>query len=129
MYSDCGISGFYFACDKKNLPRVAKRLRAIFAEVTSNGFKKDEVELAKTYLTGNLLLSLESSTNRMLRIGREMLYHGSIQEIDTILKTVRAINEKDVNAMIPRYLDFNIQSYALVGPIDTKEAQEIFQTA
>jgi predicted Zn-dependent peptidase len=129
MYSDCGISGFYFACDKKNLPRAAKRLRAIFAEVADKGFKKDEIELAKTYLTGNLLLSLESSTNRMLRIGREMLLHGSIQEIDTILKTVRGISEKDVNALIPRFLDFTAQSYAMVGPIETREAQEIFQAA
>jgi len=126
MYSDCGLSGFYFACDKKNLPRVAERVRKIFVEVTQRGFKKDEIELAKTYLIGNLLLSLESSTNRMLRIGREMLHHGAVNDIDTILQKVRAISEKEVNALIPHFLDFDTQSYALVGPLNTDEARTIF---
>lgn len=129
MYSDCGISGFYFACDKNNLPRVVNRLHTIFTEVTQHGFKKDEIEIAKTYLTGNLLLSLESSTNRMLRIGREMLHHGTVDEIDTILQAVGAISEKDVNAMIPRYLDFSTQSYALVGPLNIDEARKILHAA
>ncbi|MBN2621468.1 insulinase family protein [candidate division WOR-3 bacterium] len=127
MYSDCGVSGFYFACDRKNLPRVAACLRTIFADVAAHGFGKDEIELAKTYLTGNLLLSLENSTNRMLRMGREMLYLGSVQEIDHILETVRAINEKNVNALIPAYLDLEKQTYAFVGPLAVEEARDIFK--
>jgi len=125
MYSDCGVSGFYFACDRKNLAKVANRLRRIFADIAEKGFGKDEIELAKTYLTGNLLLSLENSTNRMLRLGREMLYLGSVHEIEHILEKVRVINEKEINALIPSFLDFATQTYALVGPLNTEEARDI----
>jgi predicted Zn-dependent peptidase len=72
-------------------------------------------------------LSLENSTNRMVRLGREMLNLGSVQEIDHILKTVHAINEKNVNALIPAYLDIKKQTYAFVGPLTTEEARDIFK--
>lgn len=128
MYGDCGVSGFYFACDRRNLPKVATCLRTIFADIAEHGFGKDEIELAKTYLTGNLLLSLENSTNRMLRLGREMLYLGSVQEIDHILQVVHAIDEKKVNTLIPACLDLKKQTYALVGPLTTEETCDIFKT-
>ena len=33
FYSDCGLSGFYFVCDKANLKGVAKQLKAIFIDL------------------------------------------------------------------------------------------------
>lgn len=128
LYSDCGITGFYFVCDKANLQGVAKQLKVIFDEIRKSGFNKDEVELAKTYLSGNLLLSLESSTNRMLRFGREMAYLNKTCTIDTIIKEIRIINEEHVNKLSTDYLDPTRYTIAAVGPITQEEIEDTFKT-
>jgi predicted Zn-dependent peptidase len=128
FYSDCGLSGFYFVCDKANLKGVAKQLKAIFIDLQKNGFHKDEIELAKTYLSGNLLLSLESSTNRMLRLGREMLNFKKTTSVDDVIKTIHAIDEQHINNLIAQYLNPKNFTIAAVGPITRKEINDIFRT-
>ena len=128
FYSDCGISGFYFVCDKDNLKGVAKQLKAIHADLEKSGFQKEEIELAKTYLSGNLLLSLESSTNRMLRLGREMLNFGKITTIDNVITKIGKIKEQQVNALIEKYLSPKKYTIAAIGPITRKEIDDIFRT-
>lgn len=127
LYSDCGVSGFYFTCDKKNLVGVAKQLKTIFNDLNTNGFGKDETELAKTYLSGNLLLSLESSTNRMLRFGREMTNLGKVNTIDTIIQNIREIKVEDLNRLRADYLDPRNYVIAAVGPVTETEINDIFR--
>lgn len=128
FYSDCGLSGFYFVCDKGNLKGVAKQLKNIFKDLEKKGFQKDEIELAKTYLSGNLLLSLESSTNRMLRLGREMLNFKKITTIDSVINKIRKINEQHVNTLINQYMNPEKYTIAAIGPITKKEINDIFRT-
>jgi len=128
LYSDCGISGFYFVCDKNNLGNVAKQLKNIFSDICKNGFTMEEIELAKTYLTGNLLLSFESSTNRMLRLGREMCNLKKTYSIDDIIESIRAINDKQINKLISKYLNPKNYTVAAIGPATREEIEETLRS-
>ena len=121
FYCDCGISGFYFICDKKNIPKVINRLRDIFHEIRTQGFNKEEIERAKTYLSGNLLLSLESSTSRMLRLARESVYTPHVASVDEVVASINSVDEVQVNSLISDFLDPRQFTVAAVGPITQKE--------
>jgi len=128
LYTDCGVTGFYFICDKENLKNVAQQLRIIFSNIHKNGFSKEEIELAKTYLSGNLLLGLESSTNRMLRLGREMLHLKKISTIDDIIDRIRSVNENQINELLTEYLNPKKYTIAAIGPISEREIEDIFKS-
>ena len=117
FYSDCGVLGFYFVCDRNKLGAIAKRLHKIYRAIRRDGFTRDEIELAKTYLTGNLLLSMESSTNRMMRLGREMMYLNRISTIEEMVDSVRTLNVDKINELIPTHLDLTRYSVAAIGPV------------
>jgi predicted Zn-dependent peptidase len=125
LYCDCGVTGFYFICNRDNISRVVERLHAIFGEIKNEGFNKDEVERAKTYLSGNLLLSLESSTSRMLRLAREAVYKPEVATVEEIVSSINAVNEQKVNDLIPGFLDPQQYTVAAVGPINDKEVASI----
>jgi predicted Zn-dependent peptidase len=125
FYCDCGVSGFYFICDKKNIPKVIRRLKKIFRDINSQGFSKEEIELAKTYLSGNLLLSLESSTSRMLRLAREAVYSKKIATVDEVVSKIGSVTDEGVNALIEKFLSPKNYTIAAVGPITENEVSGI----
>ena len=127
LYSDCGITGFYFVCDKTSLKKVSQQLKIILSEINKDGFNKAEIELAKTYLSGNLLLSLENSTNRMLRLGREMSYLNEVTTIDGIISKIKGIKYFEINELIKEYLDPTKYTVAAVGPIKDEEVEGIMK--
>ncbi|OGC39402.1 hypothetical protein A2Y85_06300 [candidate division WOR-3 bacterium RBG_13_43_14] len=128
LYSDCGITGFYFTCDKKNLRKVAEQVKEIIRKINNTGFTKDEIELAKTYLSGNLLLSFESSTNRMLRMGREMTYLNTVTPITKIITNIKCVKATEVNDLNHKYLDLNKYVIAAVGPVSQREIEDLFRS-
>ena len=125
FYCDCGVSGFYFICDKKNIPKVVRRLKSIFKEIDRQGFSKEEVDLAKTYLSGNLLLSLESSTSRMLRLAREAVYSKEIASVDDVVTRINAVDEKQINSITKEYFDTKQYTVTAVGPINDSEVKNM----
>jgi predicted Zn-dependent peptidase len=125
FYCDCGVSGFYFICDKKNIPKVVRRLKTIFKDINQHGFDKDEIDLAKTYLSGNLLLSLESSTSRMLRLAREAVYSRKIASVDDVVACINSVDEKQINGIVKDYFDPKQYTVTAVGPITEKEVSSI----
>jgi predicted Zn-dependent peptidase len=128
FYSDCGLLGFYFVCDKKNLKPVAAQLKKIFRDLGRNGFNREEIEIAKTYLTGNMLLSMESSTNRMMRLGRELTYLKKVTPIDQVVGQIRRLSEGDVNRLAKDYLDVKKYSVTAVGPVTQTEIQDLYNS-
>jgi len=50
----------------------------------------------KEYLIGNMLMSLESTTNRMLRIAQSMIYFNKIKTIEETVKYIQAVTAKDI---------------------------------
>ncbi len=126
FYGDCGIFGYYLVCDKKNAAKASQRIRAIFKEIKQNGFTEEEIEIAKTYITGNLLLSLESSTNRMMRLGRELLQLGKITEIDDMVGKIKGVSREEIMALAQDYLQPDKYTAAAIGPVTEKEIRDIF---
>ncbi|KPK73893.1 hypothetical protein AMJ87_00145 [candidate division WOR_3 bacterium SM23_60] len=125
FYCDCGITGFYFICDKKNIPKVVRRLKTIFKDIKTQGFNKEEIERAKTYLSGNLLLSLESSTSRMLRLARESVYTSKVATVDEVVARINSVDEQQINNLITDFLHPRQYTIAAAGPISEKEVQNI----
>ncbi len=125
FYSDCGIMGFYLSTDKKNLFPIIKELKKIFSAIYRDGFGSEEIEIAKTFITGNFLLSLESSTNRMLRIGREVSYLNKITSVEEIVSKIKMTTRNEINNFTKEYFDLKKYSIAAIGPIDRHIMQNI----
>jgi len=88
-----------------------------------------EVEMAREQIKGNILLSLESSKNRMSRLTRNEIYHGYQPALESI---VEKIDQVDVDAVIELAKRiFTPQSYTLqaVGRVrDLKPDSRMFKT-
>lgn len=95
-FYDVSTFGVYLSTNDKS---VQKAQDLIFEEIKNIRHKKvtlKELDRAKEYLIGNMLMSLESTTNRMLRIAQSMIYFDKIKSIDETIRKIKAVTQKDI---------------------------------
>jgi predicted Zn-dependent peptidase len=95
-FFDISTFGVYLSTNDKS---VYKAQELIFEEIEKIKTKKvGDVELnrAKEYLIGNMLMSLESTTNRMLRIAQSVIYFNKIKSVEETVKHIQAVTAGDI---------------------------------
>jgi predicted Zn-dependent peptidase len=76
-----------------------------FKKVKENPVTERELKKVKEYLKGGMLLNLESTTNRMMRIANSLLYFNRIVPVDEYLKKIESITADDVLGIANEILD------------------------
>lgn len=94
FYFDSGVFGVYLGTDRKNLNKAMKLLEGEFQRIRKNPVPEREFREAKAQLKGNLMLSMESTANRMARLAKMEIYNGSFQEIDEIIEQINRVDRE-----------------------------------
>ncbi|MEO0225579.1 MAG: pitrilysin family protein [candidate division WOR-3 bacterium] len=129
MHEDCGFFSVYFVTDKDKLKKSFLTLASVFKALQSQGFEASEVETARSYIKGNLLLSLEQSTSRMLRLGRNELLTGTIEPVEVTLKNLDNVSLENVNRLIEKYIRPQDICLSVVGPSEEEAVRELWNSA
>jgi predicted Zn-dependent peptidase len=103
MMRGTGSFGVYVGTDKKH---VHDSLELIFVELEklkTKPISKAELQRTKAQLKGNMLLGLESTSARMMRLGTGELYFGEFTTLETIAQHIDSVTIDDVSE-ITRHL-------------------------
>jgi len=87
-------------------------------EIQEKGVGEDELKRIKDQLKGNLLLSLESVSTRMSRLGKSELYLGEIKSPDEIVNEINKVTAGDVQEIAMKMFPPERFSLGAVGPWD-----------
>lgn len=96
LYEDTGVFGIYFATDPK---KSRKSLGMIYDEISKfhkDGITEKELTNAKSHLLGNLMLSLESTSSRMIRLAKEEMYLKRHISLDETISAIENVKKDDV---------------------------------
>lgn len=117
FFEDSGIFGTYMGTHQSNTQRVIELVLKEIRKLRRDNISSKELSHAKYQLKGNLLLSLESTFNRMNRLAR---YELLLQDYFDLDQTIRSINKIKANDVIEVAFDFfgseKLSAVAL-GPI------------
>ncbi len=94
--SDTGSFGAYIGTDDQHVDRCIDLLWKEFKNLQSVAIKKKEIDRAKSQLKGSLMLGLESTSNRMIRLGSSELYFGELSSQDAILQWIENVTVEQV---------------------------------
>lgn len=95
-YSDSGLFGFYSAASPKDAFKVTRAIVDQFSKVSKGDVTKDEVERAKNQLKSSVLMSSESSIDRLEDIGTQVLLNGSYTTPESCSESLEKITSEDV---------------------------------
>lgn len=124
-YYDTGVWAVYAGVSRKRLREVA---RIIIDEMIRLKETLNEVELerAKKQLKGNMILGLESTSNRMNNIARQEIYFGKYFSPDEIMRSVDDVTLDMTKELADRLIRTELFSIAALGSIQKSVLSGIF---
>jgi predicted Zn-dependent peptidase len=115
-YTDCGALVVYAGTAPARLAEVHGLVMSELDRLLEDGITESELRVAKGYIEGSTVLGLEDSGGCMSRIGKAVLVHGRVLEVDEVLARFRAVTLADVRRAVARVLEPGDRSVAVVGP-------------
>nr|WP_140010453.1 pitrilysin family protein [Nocardioides plantarum] len=114
-YADSGVVGVAVGCLPAKLDEVLANVRLELSRVAADGITEDELVRGKGQLRGGLVLGLEDSASRMIRLGKAELIHDELLEIDEIMARIDAVTLDEVREVAAEVFSRR-EILAVVGP-------------
>jgi predicted Zn-dependent peptidase len=95
-YNDTSAFGIYFSTNLHQYARVIEIIFKEFKRLKDFSVSEKELKKVKEYLKGGMLLSLESTTNRMMRIANSILYYDRIIPVEEYLAKIDRITGEEI---------------------------------
>ncbi len=120
QYLDAGQVGIYVGTREENLRECLDVIAAELRDVGAGNLRDGELDRAKENMKGRLLLSLESTSARMSRLGKATVTGSEIVAIEETERRIEAVTEDDVAALARALYAPERLSAAGIGPSERR---------
>jgi predicted Zn-dependent peptidase len=115
-YRDCGAVALYAGTSPGRLGELLEVVDDVLGELASGGVTGEELDVAVGFLEGSLLLGLEDTASRMVRLGSSEIARDEIISIEEHLARIRALTLDDVHRVLARVFGSE-RALVVVGPL------------
>jgi predicted Zn-dependent peptidase len=115
LFADAGALVVFVGTAIGRSTEALSVIEGVIADLVADGITARELEVAKGYLAGSMVLGLEDSGSRMGRLGSSEIVRGFVTSVDEHLERIAAVDLAAVHAVAGRVLA-GPRSLAAVGP-------------
>jgi predicted Zn-dependent peptidase len=119
-YTDAGQVGIYVGTREENLRECLDVIAAELQDVGAGNIRAGELERAKENMKGRMLLSLESTSARMTRLGKATVTGTEIVPIDEMERRIAAVAAEEVASLARDLYAPHLLSAAGIGPSEKR---------
>ncbi len=116
QYTDTGQIGLYVGTREENLVQCLEIAREQMRDVAEGSVSEDELERAKENLKSRIMLSMESTSNRMSRLGKSLITNTEILSVPRIVAEIDGVSVDAVAELASVLLAPERLSAAGIGP-------------
>ena len=116
QYTDTGQIGVYLGTREDNLAEALEITAEQIADIAAGNLPARELERAKENLKGRILLSMESTSTRMNRLGKSLITDSELLSLDRIVAEIDAVEAESVVRARRRAARAERLSAACIGP-------------
>ncbi|HOP75467.1 MAG TPA: pitrilysin family protein [Bacillota bacterium] len=121
-FMDTGVFTIYAGTSMANFERVVTLIQEEIIKLQTQGIDEEELNRAKEQLKGNLLLSLESTCNRMSRLAKMELFQDPLLSPEETVARIEAVTADQVQKMAVELLADDRLITTAIGPFGQEEA-------
>jgi predicted Zn-dependent peptidase len=115
QYMDLGMVAMYVGTREDNVAEACEIIGRELAGLGTEGVSDEELERAKEHVKGRMVLGLESTTARMSRLARSMLFDVPLLSVDELLQRIEQVTRNDVAELAAELYRPEALSAACIG--------------
>ncbi|HZR94845.1 MAG TPA: pitrilysin family protein [Gaiellaceae bacterium] len=120
QYTDTGLVGIYVGTREENLAACIEICVEQIADIAAGNLRPGELDRAKESLKGRIMLSMESTSNRMTRLGKSVITDTELLTFDRIFAEIDAVDTESVADLAGALLRPERLSASGVGPDEAR---------
>ena len=124
QYTDTGLIGIYVGTREENVGPSLEIVAEQLADIGAGNLRTRELERAKENLKGRIMLSMESTSNRMSRLGKSLITDAELLSFERIIAEIESVDGDEVAELAALLLTPERLSAAGIGP-----SEEVFRSA
>jgi predicted Zn-dependent peptidase len=120
QYTDTGQIGVYIGTREDNVDACLEIASAEIADIAGGNVRPEELARAKENLKGRIMLSMESTSNRMSRLGKSLITDTELLSLERIMAEVDAVEPDGLAELADVLLSPEKLSAAGIGPSEKR---------
>ncbi|NLT49430.1 MAG: insulinase family protein [Ignavibacteria bacterium] len=114
-YYDCSTFGVYFSTNDKMVNKASGLIKSELEKIKEKKVSEKELNRAKEYLKGSILMGMESTSNRMIRIAQSELYLGRNKTVAESIEEIHSVTADDIHLSANSLFDENKLCRIMIG--------------
>ena len=115
LYRKCGELGIFASMSNEHLKEVYESIIEEIKIIKKYYLTDQEIKESKEQLKGSYILGLESTSRRMMSIGRALLLNNKVESTDDILKSIDNVDRETVKIVIDKIFNLDKLGVCIVG--------------
>ena len=115
LYRKCGELGIFASMSNDHLKEVYESIIEEIKTMKKHYLTDIEIKESKEQLKGSYILGLESTSSRMMSIGRYLLLNNKVESTDDILKSIDNVDSEIVKIVIDKIFNLDKLGVCIVG--------------
>lgn len=115
LYRKCGELGIFASMSNEHLKEVYESIIEEIKIMKKYYLTDQEIKESKEQLKGSYILGLESTSSRMMSIGRALLLNNKVESTDDILKSIDNVDRETVKIAIDKIFNLDKLGVCIVG--------------
>jgi predicted Zn-dependent peptidase len=116
QYTDTGQIGVYVGTREENLEACLEIVAREIADIAAGNVHERELTRAKENLKGRIVLSMESTSSRMSRLGKSLISDTELLTLDRIIAEIDAVEPSGLSELAAMLLAPTALSASGIGP-------------
>lgn len=127
LYAETGLFSVYAGTRPSQVEEVVKIVKSEIESVTEKGVKQEELHRAKEHLKGQLVLSMENTGARMIRLGKSEIIQGEILSLDELIERIDQVESNDILRVAQNIFGSYNLFLAAIGPLNEDELSHLVE--
>ncbi len=125
FFEDSGTFGVYLGTNAKQVTNALDLVLKEISKIKKESLTSQELYFAKSQIKGNLVIGMESTSNRMNRLARNELFLNEYLPIEKTIAEIEKVQEKQIHQIANELFNRDRICLALIGPNHSAIAQNL----
>lgn len=126
-FNDTGAFFVHAGVVNKNTENALSLILEQLRKISTVNIKKNELERAKLYCRGQLLMGLEDTLEHMSWFGESIMTDGKPQYVEKVIQGIEKVTDAEIKFLANKIFNKKNLNLSVVGPVNNQKQQKLIK--